>query len=448
MSVSRRIVPLIVAVTVSVFIATGVAVAATIQGGDGNNNITGTNKNDELYGGKGDDTISGLAGSDDIRGQNGSDRLFGYSEGQTTQTDRDFVAGGDGQDLLVGSAGADELYGGSGNDRIISGPYEDAAEDAVNGGDGNDNISVANLPASRDTATCGIGADTVVADSLDQIANDCEDVERIQEEEPTLANGTYKLTPDPTSECSLGEGTVTISQDSASGEREAQVNLDGSAAVNTAIQACSVEIDYEKVSSAEGGEISTQDSNTLNYEGANPTHAQIDAAVSGPQNPDQTIEEEGPASPPESEINTQYPWNVNKYTNVVQTYDPVNIKLNGTRMGMRWWHNGSDVAFASRGGSCWADPRTVALTSWGTTDCYFSAGPYKGFGHNRRWIGSEGTGKYINYNFGNVFRPTRARHTSLMEGYENGSVRWFASWRFSGEAWWLLKGEAYGFQSY
>lgn len=448
MNINRRIVPLIIAMTVSVFIATGVAVAATIQGGDGDNNITGTNKNDELYGGKGDDTLSGLAGSDNLRGQNGSDRLFGYSEGQTTQTDRDFVAGGDGQDLLVGSAGGDELNGGPGKDRIISGPYEDAAEDTVNGGDDNDNISVANLPASRDTVTCGTGTDTVVADSLDQITSDCEDVQRIQEEEPTLANGTYKLTPDPSSECSLGEGTVTISQDPASGEREAQVDLDESAAVNTAIQACSVEIDYENVSSAEGGEVSTQGSNTLTYEGTEPTQEQIDAAINGTEQPDQVIKEEGSASPPESEISTQYPWNVNKYTNVIQTYDPARLKLNGTRMSMRWWHNGSDVAFASRGGSCWADPLTLALTVWYTTDCYFSAGPYKGFGHNRRWIGSEGKGKYLNYNFGFDALATRANHTSLIEGYENGSVRWFASWRFSGEAWWLLKGKAYGFQSY
>jgi Ca2+-binding RTX toxin-like protein len=99
-----------------------------------------------LNGGSGNDTISGNAGYDDIYGEDGNDVLNG----------------GDGSDELYGGSGNDLLNGDTGDDRFTN----DAGNDTINGGSGNDlyeadySYASSGLTMTYDTAT-GSGTITV-----------------------------------------------------------------------------------------------------------------------------------------------------------------------------------------------------------------------------------------------------------------------------------------------
>ena len=87
----------------------------------GDNIINGGTGNDSLTGGAGDDTLNGGAGNDRIRGLTGDDVL----------------EAGDGNDLLEGGIGDDTLLGGAGND-VLNGNF---GTDSVDGGAGVDTLS-------------------------------------------------------------------------------------------------------------------------------------------------------------------------------------------------------------------------------------------------------------------------------------------------------------------
>ncbi|MFH7043510.1 calcium-binding protein [Paucibacter sp. JuS9] len=103
----------------------------TIDGGDGNDNITGGNLGDTLLGGAGNDTLNGLAGDDTLDGGDGNDTLDG----------------GAGADILRGGAGDDTLGGamaGSSNDSGTASNFSFVAGSAGNsyeGGTGNDKLN-------------------------------------------------------------------------------------------------------------------------------------------------------------------------------------------------------------------------------------------------------------------------------------------------------------------
>ena len=101
---------------------------------------------------RGDDTLTGRGGDDVIIGKAGSDRLGGLR----------------GDDTLVGGAGRDRLVGGSGHDTLVGGP----GRDRLIGGRGDDTIN--SQGGARDTARCGPGWDTVVADANDLVPASCE----------------------------------------------------------------------------------------------------------------------------------------------------------------------------------------------------------------------------------------------------------------------------------
>lgn len=164
--------------SISIILASGMALAATIVGDNNANTITGTADPDTLLGYGGDDTITGLGGTDTVSGGDGDDNLYGGNESMAAGFD-DNVTGGAGNDSLTGGPGADDLVGGPGNDIILEGPINDAAADSVSGGAGNDSIKVASSPASKDSVACGDGVDEVEADSLDAVSPDCENVERM-----------------------------------------------------------------------------------------------------------------------------------------------------------------------------------------------------------------------------------------------------------------------------
>lgn len=101
-----------------------------------------------VNGGLGDDRIIGGSGDDDLNGGSGKDNMFGGPG-------RDFMDGGSFDDALNGGPGRDSLRGGSGGDRINA------------------------VDQERDTIDCGLGNDSVRADPIDLVADNCEDIDLI-----------------------------------------------------------------------------------------------------------------------------------------------------------------------------------------------------------------------------------------------------------------------------
>ncbi len=100
-------------------------VAAEINGGDGNDRLSGGAAADRINGGAGDDRADGNGGNDVINGEAGEDRLGGGAGNDT-------VSGGADDDRLDGGAGDDSLSGGDGNDRLNA--ADRGGKDAVDGG--------------------------------------------------------------------------------------------------------------------------------------------------------------------------------------------------------------------------------------------------------------------------------------------------------------------------
>jgi Ca2+-binding RTX toxin-like protein len=105
---------------------------ASIQGGDGNDTITGSVGNDLILGGTGSDTLKSGAGSNFLFGDDGNDAL-------SDQGGSGLLSGGAGADTLNGNGAAEFLIGGTGNDTINAGAGADVM--AFNAGDGQDTLT-------------------------------------------------------------------------------------------------------------------------------------------------------------------------------------------------------------------------------------------------------------------------------------------------------------------
>lgn len=101
-----------------------------IDGGDGEDSLTGTDDNDTILGGDGNDLIAGGGGNDTLRGGDGADVIDGGAG-------NDLVQGEGRNDSLLGSNGEDTIEGGNGNDTIAGG----AGDDSAAGGFGNDFVN-------------------------------------------------------------------------------------------------------------------------------------------------------------------------------------------------------------------------------------------------------------------------------------------------------------------
>ena len=82
-----------------------------IYAGKGNDYVDGGYGNDAIYGGDGDDILLGGFGSDLLAGQNGNDVITGSALS-------DLIFGNDGDDFLNGGFGHDRINGGSGADKF------------------------------------------------------------------------------------------------------------------------------------------------------------------------------------------------------------------------------------------------------------------------------------------------------------------------------------------
>ncbi len=109
---------------------------------------------------------TGAVGADNLKVNGAVNDLLDGDAGNDvldTGDGADDVRGGDGSDTLLAGAGNDVLQGGSGVDTFDAGE----GDDTVNAPDG-----------AADKITCGGGTDTVRADTVDEVAADCEKVER------------------------------------------------------------------------------------------------------------------------------------------------------------------------------------------------------------------------------------------------------------------------------
>jgi len=139
----------------------------TADGGDGNDNLTGSWGKDNLKGGNGRDTLIGQAGHDVLDGGLGPDYMEGRDGNDTIKCGNDYEAnnafGGAGNDTITGSFGDDALNGGGGNDTISGYDgndiiYGNDGVDYLFGGYGNDFLSG---DAGNDELYGSLGNDTL-----------------------------------------------------------------------------------------------------------------------------------------------------------------------------------------------------------------------------------------------------------------------------------------------
>jgi hypothetical protein len=108
-----------------------------------------------------------------------------------------------GYNVIMGTHGADDLRGGPGDDLLASeGAWgsspEDTAPDTIHGAGGDDLVDTVSDPPFRDVVRCGAGRDEVQADPEDEVAEDCEIVQRIDlSKGPRPPKGTPKYITSP-----------------------------------------------------------------------------------------------------------------------------------------------------------------------------------------------------------------------------------------------------------
>ena len=189
--------------------------AITVNGGEGDDKVVNeTWKPATLDGGRGDDVLYGGAGVDSIDGHDGADTLSGgfggddlhggaqedtvvygyawyrvtadiddvaddggFAESDNVRTDVENLTGGRGADRLTGDKDSNAISGAEGDDELTGA----AGDDALVGGTGRDNLSAGDgadslnaLDGAVDNAACGSGRDSIVADTGDSLASDCE----------------------------------------------------------------------------------------------------------------------------------------------------------------------------------------------------------------------------------------------------------------------------------
>ena len=174
----RRTIVLLATISLTLLVASGVALAVTKIGTNGPDTLRGTNRADQLVGKGGNDKLLALAGNDTLLGGPGKDIVNGGSLERPFGGDKNLV-GGPGNDLVQGGLDSDNVVGQEGNDLLVDGDNADISapqKDNLAGGDGNDVLGSINKPADVDVIVCGSGFDRVLVDRKDVVAPDCEKV--------------------------------------------------------------------------------------------------------------------------------------------------------------------------------------------------------------------------------------------------------------------------------
>jgi Ca2+-binding RTX toxin-like protein len=214
---------------------TGSGDADVLAGGDGNDTLAGAGGGDSIVGGSGNDQIAGGSGNDTLDGGAGADLLQGGSgvdtltytarlsavrvvlgttandgasgEGDNAWHDIEVVLGGagddylygtssnntfygnDGSDTLIGSGGFDTLYGGLGGDRLDGG----SEQDLLDSGDGSDTLVGG---SSSDTLLGGNGDDWLYSrDGVADTVTGGNGYDRAQTDEFDILSGIQESLP-------------------------------------------------------------------------------------------------------------------------------------------------------------------------------------------------------------------------------------------------------------
>ncbi|MBA4062360.1 MAG: hypothetical protein C0501_01380 [Isosphaera sp.] len=145
-------------------------------------------------------TVNNLAGTDVLRvtvdGGLGDDTINGSGQLSTTVrlilqggAGNDTVTGGAGNDTLTGAAGNDTLNGGGGNDTLDGGDGNDSLNggdgaDTLLGGDGNDTLSGGGADGDVDTILGGLGADVFLFFGQTDVFADFDETEGDTQQTP------------------------------------------------------------------------------------------------------------------------------------------------------------------------------------------------------------------------------------------------------------------------
>lgn len=160
---------------------TSIEIPVSIYGEDGNDNIAGAENSlsgvgvpkiyDLLDGGSGDDTLSGEEGPNRLYGGPGADDL-------TSGASNDILQGGGGDDNLNGGPGADELSGEDGNDNLQGGDYgSNLNADFFSGGSGTDTADYSAYGSGMPIVVTFNGrADDGTGGERDNVKNDIENL--------------------------------------------------------------------------------------------------------------------------------------------------------------------------------------------------------------------------------------------------------------------------------
>ena len=145
-----------------------------VEAGEGDDTLHGEDGDDTLFGDDGDDTIRGNSGDDSLVGGDGDDSLSAGDDQDTLEGGMgdDFLNGQTGNDFLVGQNGADTLIGGSGDDVLDGGLNDDRllgndGDDRLRGDDGDDQLygqdgnDILNGGDGNDTLEGSKGADGI-----------------------------------------------------------------------------------------------------------------------------------------------------------------------------------------------------------------------------------------------------------------------------------------------
>jgi Ca2+-binding RTX toxin-like protein len=163
---------------------------AKIEGGGGNDTITGTAANDVIAGGSGNDTLDGADGGDTYEvglgdgfdtyadtGTSGSDRIVATANGAAIGLKSGFSSASGIEEISSGGFSNVVIQGDATNDTLNFSGVTLTGITRINGGDGNDTITGSNAGETiagdigNDTLNGGDGADTLVGgagnDTLD-----------------------------------------------------------------------------------------------------------------------------------------------------------------------------------------------------------------------------------------------------------------------------------------
>jgi Ca2+-binding RTX toxin-like protein len=158
-------------VKVGIFNEDTVKNVENINGGDGNDVLTGDGLVNQFVGFGGNDTLRGAGGDDKLFGVDGEDQLFGDNGDDSLLggAGEDQLSGGNGDDKLTGGFNADTIDGGAGVDTALYDDKTVAVEVTLNGA-GNASVFVNGVLEDTiknvENVTGGTGNDTLIGDAM------------------------------------------------------------------------------------------------------------------------------------------------------------------------------------------------------------------------------------------------------------------------------------------